>query len=126
MLFARQDISRDLLFVIGCQEGQIVCAAREDLEPKFAHFIAGLSAESNPFRRCVRILWIVSGVIILVAHEESSALGQKDRSCVFVIALPIEIPLLNKQETLSDAIGQYRDPLHFFAEIMGVRKNSQQ
>src|SRR4029078_3469397 len=57
---------------------------------------------------------------------ELGALRQCDRLRILVIALPIEIPILDPEQPSLFAIGKQSVPLQIFTEIVSVRVHSKQ
>src|SRR5581483_662879 len=93
----------------------------ESLKPNFAHFVGGLESPADAARRIAGVEGVVGGIVVGVVHDDACADGKLQRSGVLVIALPVEIPMLDPEEPLLSAIGQEGAGSHFFGEIMGMR-----
>ena len=111
--------------VVGLQGQQVIPVLRRYLEPQVTHLIAGIGAVNHPLRRIVRIADILRRVVVTELHGQPGSSRQRNRLTVDVVVLPIEVPLLDVDEPAPAAVGKLRKGAHLFAQIVGMRVNTQ-
>ena len=112
--------SINLASVIHAERLVVFRSRGERLEIEFAHFVGGLQAPSGPARWIERVAGIVCAVVVRKTHRELRTFGHVDRRFVFVIALPLEIPIFDPDEPFFFTARERGEALHIACEIMGV------
>ncbi len=119
-------ISGEMVLIVSLQEVEIGPVEGEQLEPQFAHLVARLESVGDANGRLVWIADILGRIVVGVAHGEASASGQKDGDGATKIALPIEIPVFDEEETPGSATGEGCECFHAFGKVMGMGQEAEQ
>ncbi len=96
-------------------------SVRQDLKPEVAHLVDGPIAGFDSHRRVVGIADVGFGVVVGVVHVEDGVLRQEDGRLKAVDGLAIDVPVVDEDQPLLFAAGQYGIAFQFFAEIVSMR-----
>src|SRR5262245_30924360 len=79
---------------------QVIRVVWQNLKPELAHLVRALRSEDHAAGRLVRIANVFVRVVVSVAHRERGSCRQKKWFPVAVLSLPVEIPMLDKEQPL--------------------------
>src|SRR5262249_10894152 len=99
---------------------RVFTGARQYLKPEVSHLVGGFVARDDALRRAVRVARVAGGVVVSETHRDRRPRGQKDRALVSVDRLPVQIPILDPDQRLLRSVGQRRQSLKVFPDVMRV------
>jgi hypothetical protein len=101
-------------------------SARHELQPEFPHFVGGLETVLDAPRRLIGVAWVLCGIVVGECHCDDRAFRQENRLLVGVVSLPVEVPIIDANQTDGATVRQRGSGLHPPAEKMSVGQDAHQ